>query len=469
MLWAGFALLTAVTAGLLLYPLWNPSRRQRRAAYDIEVYKAQLREVDAEAARGGLAADDAVAARLEIERRLLRVDNGPEAEFQSGDGLKTDGSLMNFETGARRLLIPLIIAGVLFGAFLMYGRLGSPRMPDMPLEGRELTAEEITPENVVSELTVLADKLAARMKSDPNDGDGWRLLGRTNQELGRYAAAAAAYARAAEVFPDEADLQAYEGENLVFQAEGTVTPRALRAFKAALRLDPEIPAARYYVGLAYFQAGELQQAYDRWLELGQTSAPEAPWLADLQQDIDRAASAIGITAARITPDTGIGGPKAADMAAAQALSEQERATMVRGMVDRLAERLKGTPNDADGWMRLGKARSVLGEFTAAAEAYGKAASLRPEDIEIQLSSGHASLKTVPKGTPVPEQVLEAFRRVHALDPKNFDGLWFTGLGHLQSGRKDDARRLWERARDGLPGEDPRRRLVIRQLKNLTGR
>ncbi|NQV22127.1 MAG: c-type cytochrome biogenesis protein CcmI, partial [Rhodospirillales bacterium] len=270
MLWAGFALLTAVTAGLLLYPLWNPSRRQRRAAYDIEVYKAQLREVDAEAARGGLAADEAVAARLEIERRLLRVDKGQEAAPQLADGLKTDGSLMNFETGARRLLIPLVIAGVLFGAFLLYGRLGSPRMPDMPLEERELAAEEITPENVVGELTVLADKLAARMKSDPNDGDGWRLLGRTNQELGRYAAAAAAYARAAEVFPDEADLRAYEGENLVFEAKGTVTPRALRAFEAALGVDPGIPAAGYYVGLAHFQAGEFQQAYDRWLALGQT-------------------------------------------------------------------------------------------------------------------------------------------------------------------------------------------------------
>lgn len=376
---------------------------------------------------------------------------------------------MNLETLARRLLIPLVVAGVLFGSFLLYGNLGSPRMPDMPLEQRELSAEISSPEAMVGELSTLADKLAARLVNDPNDGDGWRLLGRTAQELGRFGDAATAYARAAAIFPGEADLRAYVGENLVFEAKGTVTPRAKRAFEAALNLDPEIPAARYYMGLAHYQADEFRLAYDLWLALGRASQTGAPWLADLQKDIDRAAASAGIDAARIVPGIAAPAPSAGEFAAAQALSNQERETMIRGMVDRLANRLLNDPGDADGWMRLGKARGVLGETAAAAEAYGKAAALRPDDLDTQLASAHAGLKTVPKGKTVPKAVLKAFRRVHELAPDNFDGLWFTGLGHLQAGQADQARSLWQRAEENLSADDPRRRLVARQLKNLTGR
>jgi cytochrome c-type biogenesis protein CcmH len=466
--WILFAFLTVAVVATLFYPLWKPSVRPRRSAYDKEVFKAQLREVELDAERGTLPPEEAGAAKLEIERRLLRADRAQETGAEDMSDKGSEQPPAGLETWARRLVVPMVIAAVLFGSFLVYGRLGSPHMPDMPLDDRQEAATP-NPERLADDLNSLEEKLAARLAVEPDDGDGWRLLGRARQELGRYGEAAAAYARAAEIQPQDGDLRAYEGETLVFEAEGTVTPRARAAFDAALRLDPEIPAARYYLGLAHFQAGEYREAYDRWLSLARASGPAAPWLADLQKDLNRAAKAAGIEPEQVAHEDGSVGPTAQDMVDADALSDEERTAFVAGMIERLAEKLRENPDDADGWIRLGRAKTVLGDFVAAADAFGKAAELRPDDLAAQLDNAHAGFRTVPEGLPVPDSVLTAFARVHVLDPKNFDGLWFTGLQHVHAGNRDQARVLWESARDVLASDDPRREMVAKQLKDLTGR
>jgi cytochrome c-type biogenesis protein CcmH len=43
------------------------------------------------------------------------------------------------------------------------------------------------------------------------------------------------------------------------------------------------------------------------------------------------------------------------------MSEKDRGAMIRGMVARLADRLKENGNDVDGWLRLLRAYTVLGD------------------------------------------------------------------------------------------------------------
>ncbi len=70
---------------------------------------------------------------------------------------------------------------------------------------------------------------------------------------------------------------------------------------------------------------------------------------------------------------------------------------------------------------------------------------------------------------MPEPVISAFRRVAELDPSDFDGLWFSGLGYLQAGQPELTKPLWRKALDGLGADDPRRPLIAEQLKLLTPR
>jgi cytochrome c-type biogenesis protein CcmH len=75
------------------------------------------------------------------------------------------------------------------------------------------------------------------------------------------------------------------------------------------------------------------------------------------------------------PAPGMGGPSPADIDAASRMSAEDRAAMIRGMVERLAQRMKETPGDRDGWLRLGRSYQVLGETAKAEEAFAKAKAL----------------------------------------------------------------------------------------------
>ena len=54
------------------------------------------------------------------------------------------------------------------------------------------------------------------------------------------------------------------------------------------------------------------------------------------------------------------------------MPDADRQTMIHAMVDRLAGELKANPHDSGGWVRLMRARMVLGETDKAADAYKQA-------------------------------------------------------------------------------------------------
>ena len=61
------------------------------------------------------------------------------------------------------------------------------------------------------------------------------------------------------------------------------------------------------------------------------------------------------------------------MAAAKDMNEADRGAMIRGMVDRLATRLKQNGDDVEGWLRLVRAYMVMGERDKAVSALDRRA------------------------------------------------------------------------------------------------
>jgi cytochrome c-type biogenesis protein CcmH len=95
---------------------------------------------------------------------------------------------------------------------------------------------------------------------------------------------------------------------------------------------------------------------------------DAPWLASVRQALASIGQPTEQAAASGAPIAGAAAPSAADVAAAGTMSEQDRGEMIRGMVERLAGRLKENGGDVDGWQRLMRAYMVLGERDKAQEA-----------------------------------------------------------------------------------------------------
>ncbi len=351
-LWLIVGIMAALVVALLLWPLFQLSGApESRRGFDLAVYRDQLAEVERDLDRGVLTEEQAAAARHEIERRLLGV-----AEATPPDEAVAAGATSRWTP-----LLALGLAVVLpVGGVALYVVMGSPQTPSLPFAERPVIEEDAP-----GDLPRLVEQLARRIAESPEDPRGWRLLGRSYGQLGRYQEAAAAIRQAIAQGEDGAAAWADLGEMLIAANEGVVVPEAAQALAEALKRDPAEPRSRYYSGLVLAQDDRMEQALEVWETLADDGPADAPWNALLGQQIAAARRSLGLPA----------GPDAADMAAAAEMTAKERDAFIRSMVERLATRLKQEPDDLDGWLRLTQAYRVLGERGAAAEALKRAAAL----------------------------------------------------------------------------------------------
>jgi len=450
MLWIVFIAITVAALALILVPLWRKSTATAdRSAYDVEVYRDQLEELDRDVERGLIEGDDADAARTEISRRLLAADAAGR------HGPKPISGTPRRSWIARGLVLAIPAMAALF-----YGFHGAPGLPGSPAAERK-AAPTLAPATQQAEMIA---RISERLQRNPDDTEGWSHLGVLLMSARRYKAAAEALGHASELTPNSAGLIARYGEALSFAAQGTGGAAARKVFESALVIDPREPQAHFYLGLADYQEGRGQAALERWRALDTETPADAPWRAPLRAQIARLAKELG----EAPEDRGEGapGPSADDVAAASRMSGGDRQAMIRSMVARLAERLVETPDDADGWIRLGRSYKVLGETAKSRSAYAMASALRPNDVSV-LSSYVASIADAAgvDATKQPE-FNGAVAKILGLNPNHRTALWFAGLGARHSGNDAAAARNWRKLLALLNAGSKEHAELSRQLGKL---
>jgi cytochrome c-type biogenesis protein CcmH len=455
------ALLTAFALLALLMPLLRRRYRvEARAAHDLAIYKDQLAELKREAASGAIGAEAEKAARIEIERRILAA--GAEG---------TDARIA--EIKQRRWLPAIIGVGLPLLALGLYVEIGNPQLPAQPLASRAKPTPVMTGDTEARVRAAL-DQLRQRLQTDPKDVSAWLALGRLRLGIGQSGEAVAALREAERLAPDNVEVLVTLAEALTFEAQGSVTPTARALFERALTRDPKLAGARYYIGLAELQAGDARAALARWLDLEADSPADAPWLATLAAEIDRVSKQAGIDLKTIRPDRKT--PKAADPAMPQPgaddiarmekLSPQEREAAIKSMVDRLADRLKDSPDDLDGWRRLGRARGVLNDHAGAAEAWKQADRLKPDDQEILAAWAEALLRGAGPTTELAEPTLVVLRRLEKVNPHSGLALFYLAEAAEQAGDREGAVTRLRKLRDMMPANAPARAAVDRRIQAL---
>ena len=127
--------------------------------------------------------------------------------------------------------------------------------------------------------------------------------------------------------------------------------------------------------------------------------------------------------------------------------------MIRGMVESLAERLEENPDDSEGWLRLARSYTVLGEPEKATETLRRAVELMPDDLATLHAYARALTGEVGAGPP-PKAAVAVYERILALDPDDAAALWFAGFAAADRGDSTAARAHWERLLALLaPGTD----------------
>jgi cytochrome c-type biogenesis protein CcmH len=228
---------------------------------------------------------------------------------------------------------------------------------------------------IVSAAVALSRSGGSGEQSEAPGAKDWRVVGWAYAQTGNAQEAAAAYRRAAKIEPGNAENWSSLGEALQ-AASATVVPEAKSALRRAIELDPSDPRARYFLALQKDLRGDHKGAVDDWLALLKDTPPGAPWEPDLRRTVEQAAARNKIDLAGRMPAPGSGSPATAaiagpspdQLAAASSIPPGQQDAMVKGMVARLADRLKQNPRDADGWIKLMRSRMVMGEAEAAREA-----------------------------------------------------------------------------------------------------
>ncbi len=364
-LWAVLTVIVGVVAAALTVPLVR--RHEARAGnrgVAAAALAASLADIDAQVAGGAVDAKEAEALRIEAKRRMLgaaRVADRPARPLGAG--------------ALGRLAIGLA-AVVAVATVALYASVGRPDLANPTTASTATPAAPDTGQPDAGEVAGMIGQLEKRMADSPNDAEGWRMLGWSYFQTQRYADAATAYAKAVKLAPAGPGYASAYGEALVQVAGGTVTPEAQAQFAAARKLDPADARARYFGGLAKDQAGDTRGAIDDWLALLATAPADAPWAGELRRVIGEVAGKAGIdvsarlgtAAAAASPLTTAPNPSGDQVAAIKAMAPQAQQEMIRGMVDNLAAKLKANPKDPAGWVRLIRARMVLGDAAAARQA-----------------------------------------------------------------------------------------------------
>ncbi|MBT9382296.1 c-type cytochrome biogenesis protein CcmI [Pseudooceanicola sp. CBS1P-1] len=360
---------------------------QPAEAQEIEVYRAQLAEVERDLSRGALPASEAERVRTEISRRLLAADG---ALRKAGTAQVIRGPGRGWAIGGGIVVI-LVAVGI-------YVVVGVPGYPDMPRSSRIAAAKTAlaalptqaeaekrggdtiqTPEpDVSADYLALMTKLREAVKEHPDDLRGQRLLARNEAALGHFAAAHQAQAQVIRLEGDKASGQDYAeyADMLILSAGGLISNEASGALQDALKRDPSNGTATYYTGLLMAQTGRPDIAFKLWDGLLRRSPDSAPWVPSIRARLPQLAEMAGENRYQLPPlktqDDTAPNPSADDIADMQKLSPEERTARIQGMVSGLEERLTSDGGSVGEWVRLITSLGVLGQKERAQKAYDQA-------------------------------------------------------------------------------------------------
>jgi cytochrome c-type biogenesis protein CcmH len=343
-LWFVFALMTAAAIFAVLWPL--SKRGTVRGGSEVVVYRDQLDEIERDRAAGLIGEAEADAARIEVSRRLLAAvdDRAPIAEAKPSLWRRRMTAL------AGLLMLPA-------GATALYLALGSPQLPGEPLAVR---LKDVHQNDSIAKMI---SQVEAHLEQSPDDVRGWQVIAPIYMRLGRFDSAVAAQRKLIALQGENADHDADLGEALTAAANGVVTEDAKAAFQRAAKLDADQVKAQFFLGMAAQQDGNKKEAAAIWSALLTKAPPDAPWAQTVREALTQVGAAPPQAVASAAP-----GPDAAQIADASQMNEADRTEMIRGMVARLADKLKENADDVQGWQRLLRAYVVLGERDKAVNA-----------------------------------------------------------------------------------------------------
>jgi cytochrome c-type biogenesis protein CcmH len=278
-------------------------RADNNEQFNIDIAREHLAELVKQKDAGELSDEEFAQARKDLEIALaqdLEGENGPRSTTAGRSGGR-------WALLVSALLIPLVTVPV-------YLEIGSPQLIDPQAPGPATAGHggdsELPP------MSDLAAQLRERMEANPENAQGWFLLGRTYMRLQQYADAVYAFERVVDLLPNEAAGLLSLADAMSMRDGRQVGARAVELLERALSIEPDSVTALWLLGNAAMDRGDTATALGYWQRAYPLLTEEPAMQADLGQMITQAGGELPATPSAIV----------VEVALAPALMEQVAAT-----------------------------------------------------------------------------------------------------------------------------------------------
>jgi len=261
------ALLTLLIMAWVARPLLRPAKQTGVSSQGLNtaIYRDQLQALERDLTSGAISATDYEATKDEVQLRLLDDTAAP--------ALKASSTHKYFWS-ARGSAVAIALLFSL-GAPLLYGLLGAPAAIN-PVAAQKAADDQVEQ---------MVNKLAARLKTNPNDQKGWAMLARSFKVMGRFDEAEAAFVKAGDLVNTEPDLLVDYADLMAVRANNNIEGKPLELVNKALALNPQHPMGLMMSGVAAYRRSDFKGAVAQWEKLLTLLEPGSPDAQQVQADI----------------------------------------------------------------------------------------------------------------------------------------------------------------------------------------
>ncbi|MXS83380.1 c-type cytochrome biogenesis protein CcmI [Nitrosomonas oligotropha] len=275
-----------VTALLFIIPTLLRSRDNQlknleHDAVNITVYRDQIAELDRDLENDILSREQYDRSKQELQQRMLQ------------DVTERDKLVIGKNKKIRNVVLSTFIALTLpLAAISLYLVIGDTRglLPQAQLASatQQMNRDGGGAPAGHDNFSSVLDNLIARLNNNPEDIEGWIMLGRTYAIMGRYAEAGSTYAKLVELIPDSPQILSDYADVLAMKNQGNLSGKPAELIYEALRIDPKYPKALALAGTAEFEQERYAQAAEYWEKLLEGIPADSPLAQSVKESIAEA-------------------------------------------------------------------------------------------------------------------------------------------------------------------------------------
>jgi cytochrome c-type biogenesis protein CcmH len=283
----GFLMMAGTLMALALAFVLLPLTRQRKAdggtphlQSNLLIHRDQLKQLQADRDNGTFSAEEFESEQTELGKRVLE------------DALATlkDSTPASPNSNARWVaaMIAVLLPASAVGLYL---KLGSPAVvaPEAAPVVAAAAAAQKSPHGMsFDQIRASAEELAARLQSNPGDGEGWATLARSYNVLGRFNEAATAYEKAVSLLPADAQLLADYADALAMSQGQKLAGKPFGIIQQALKADPANLKALALAGTAAFERKDYRGAVGYWEKVVQGAPADSEFSRSIGSSLEEA-------------------------------------------------------------------------------------------------------------------------------------------------------------------------------------